>query len=328
MSKFELDWSKMAFGSKRPLRDLQSIFIAPSREVSQRRFAQIVKKYLPLGNIVVALPTESFIKGYEGQRQFRTIDAKIISPIIEKVNQAKPPHLIYTLKCAQTDFLPILREVKFARVILVNGSWQSSFHLRPEYHKLAHDKVDFDFVSPFADEEEAMDFDKQIGFSFVAIDRTLDEIEAMRLARSARVDSFDTSFQTGAALFDKTPEGYRLVNAYYNKTVPYRSFAWHFGAQREIHRTMPGDLTHYDAVHAEVMMVLDAAKNGRALDGKSLFIELLPCPTCARMLCETPIEEIVYSLDHSDGYAVKLFEKAGKTVRRLVDHPDIKSEEE
>ena len=41
------------------------------------------------------------------------------------------------------------------------------------------------------------------------------------------------------------------------------------------------------------------------------------------MLCETGISEIVYSLDHSDGYAVKLLEKAGKTVRRHVITNDI-----
>ena len=49
-----------------------------------------------------------------------------------------------------------------------------------------------------------------------------------------------------------------------------------------------------------------------------MFINLMPCPTCARMLAMTDIEEFVYSIDHSDGYAVKMLEAAGKKVRRVV----------
>jgi hypothetical protein len=36
------------------------------------------------------------------------------------------------------------------------------------------------------------------------------------------------------------------------------------------------------------------------------------------MLSETDIEEFVYSIDHSEGYAIKLLEAAGKKVRRIV----------
>jgi deoxycytidylate deaminase len=44
----------------------------------------------------------------------------------------------------------------------------------------------------------------------------------------------------------------------------------------------------------------------------------MPCPACARMLSQTDIEEFVYSIDHSEGYAVKMLEAAGKKVRRIV----------
>ncbi|NTW61981.1 hypothetical protein HGB25_01035, partial [Candidatus Saccharibacteria bacterium] len=105
----------------------------------------------------------------------------------------------------------------------------------------------------------------------------------------------------------------------FNKTVPYQTFAWHFGPQRETHMAAPGDLNYYDTIHAEANLIVAAAKNCTNLSGTTLFINLLPCPNCAKILCETDINEVVYSLDHSDGYAVALLEKAGKTVRRLID---------
>ena len=44
----------------------------------------------------------------------------------------------------------------------------------------------------------------------------------------------------------------------------------------------------------------------------------MPCPTCARAIAKTEIEEVVYELDHSDGYAVKLLESSGKKIKRVV----------
>ena len=86
-----------------------------------------------------------------------------------------------------------------------------------------------------------------------------------------------------------------------------------------------GDLNYYDTVHAEINLIIDAQKNHIDLKNTVLFINLLPCPHCARALCETDISEIFYTLDHSDGYAVALLEKSGKKVQRLVDNEDILS---
>jgi len=81
----------------------------------------------------------------------------------------------------------------------------------------------------------------------------------------------------------------------------------------------PGDLNYYDAIHAEIMMIVKSNQDNIDLDGTTMFINLLPCPTCARMLCESDIKEIVYTLDHSKGYAIALLEKADKKVTRLIN---------
>jgi deoxycytidylate deaminase len=92
----------------------------------------------------------------------------------------------------------------------------------------------------------------------------------------------------------------------------------HYGASREKHFSPPNDLNYYDTVHAEVMLILQAQRQDIKLAGTTLFINLLPCPSCARMLCETPIVEFVYTNDHSEGYALRLLQAAGKKVWRLV----------
>ena len=84
MDKYELNWSELAFGSKKSIKDLKPIFIAPSREMSTNRFTQIIKENLPDGNIVVGNALEDYIDGFEGQPQFKTLKLETIKPIIEK----------------------------------------------------------------------------------------------------------------------------------------------------------------------------------------------------------------------------------------------------
>ncbi len=90
----------------------------------------------------------------------------------------------------------------------------------------------------------------------------------------------------------------------------------HNGALRERHFSPPNDLNYYDTVHAEVELLLEAQRQKLSLKNTSLCINLLPCPTCSRMIASSDILEVVYAFDHSEGYAVSLLERAGKIVRR------------
>jgi deoxycytidylate deaminase len=330
MSKYELNWSDIAFGDKEPLKNLRAIFIAPSREITVKRFTQIIKLYLPVANIVIGCTKEKYIDGFGEQPQFKTLQISDIKSVVDKVNQSDSPHKITILNCKQSDCQHIYKKIKFRSVLLVNGSWRYTFHTRPEYYALTSRNITFEFISPFVSEEEALKYVESMErqMPILPIGELLGEREMMAASSSAANYSFDNTFQTGVSLGIKSGDKYKLLMASYNKTVPYLTFAWHTGSLRERHLSPPGDLNHYDTVHAEVMLLIQAQKKGLKLSGTTLFINLLPCPTCARMLCETDINEIVYSIDHSDGYAVTLLEKAGKTVRRLVMPNDKVSLEE
>nr|AIA11108.1 Cytidine and deoxycytidylate deaminase zinc-binding region [uncultured bacterium] len=147
------------------------------------------------------------------------------------------------------------------------------------------------------------------------------ESEMLELADEAAAHSFDYCFQTGVVLGKKSggKKGVYDLKAWaFNKVVPYQTYAMLHGASRETNFSPPNDLNHYDTVHAEVELLIKAQREHVVLKNTTLFINLLPCPSCSRMLSETDIEELVYRADHSDGYALKMLEAAGKKVRRLV----------
>ena len=141
----------------------------------------------------------------------------------------------------------------------------------------------------------------------------------MQIANTAATNSFDTSFQAGISLGVKQGDKYKLIDYACNTVVPYLTYAWHNGASREKHKSQPGDLSHYDAVHAETMLVMQAQQHKYETKGCTLFINLLPCPNCALMLCKFDFDELVYVRDHSKGYAVDLLTKAGKKITQIND---------
>ena len=324
---FSFDWANLAFGSKKPLKDLKATFIAAPRELSAQRFTQLVKALLPETNLLVGLAKEKFVVGFEGQPQFLTLQHDNIKSVIDKVNSSSSKHKIYTLQYAQPELSYILDKVTFPLVILVNGSWQYSFHTSKPYYQLANQQAAFAFVSPFVDQAEAQAYQVYRGKEIATLwplpkaNSLISETEMMAAADIAAKYSYDYSYQTGLAVGKKQGQRYRFLAAAHNVVVPYETYALHHGNSREIHLSPPHDLNHYDTVHAEVELLLLAIKQGIKLKGASIFINLLPCPTCARVLADSDISEIVYQADHSEGYAVHMLEAAGKHVRRLVLDP-------
>lgn len=326
MNELAFDWSDLAFGSKKPLRGLKATFVMAPREISAKRFTQIVKEWLPKGNIVLGIAKEEYVDGFDGQPQFRTLQPKTVQGIIDKVNASGSPHKIYTLRYFQREVTFIVEKLAFPRAVLVRGSWQHAFHLTPAYYALVNAGTKFDSISPFCDEAEARAYevacDQEIAkaspFSNISTTRAYTAAEMMDLVAHAAKYSYDHTFQTGAILAKKTKNGYRYLHHSYNKVVPFQTYALLHGASREQHFSPANDLNHYDTNHAEVEMLIAATKRGLSLKDTSLFINLMPCPTCARMLSQTDIAEFVYQIDHSDSYALEMLHATNKMVHKSI----------
>jgi deoxycytidylate deaminase len=319
------DWSNLAFGNKKPVNNLHGIFIAAPRDISAARFKELIKTYLTKGNVILGLAKEHYVEGFEEQPQFLMLEEKKVRELIDLINKnAKTDHKVYTLSYFQRELPFLMQKLRFSEVVLVRGSWRYAFHTLPAYYALVEQKTPYKFVSPFIDEEEAREYEDKIGLELATwlgqyLSDTYSEAGMLDLANKAARLSYDYSFQTGVVLGKRAgPNKYSLVLGAFNKVVPFQTYAMHYGNSREDHFAAPNDLNYYDAVHAEVELLMWALKKKLDLKGMTVFINLLPCPTCSRMLAQTDIEELVYSIDHSDGYAIKMLEASGKKVRRVV----------
>ncbi len=312
------DWSDLAFGSKKSINSLKAVFLAAPREISPTRFRQLVKTYLPQGNIVLGLAKESYILGFEEQPQFRTLRLKTVQVIIDKVNGSSTTHKISTLSYFQRELNFILQKISFKKAVFINGSWRQMFHTLPQYYTLVNRGTTYQLVSPFTDEAEARDYERATKLPTLPKTGEFTASEMLQLASEVAKHSYDYSFQTGAMLGKKHGTKYQLLASTFNKVVPYQTHAMHFGASREANFSPMNDLNHYDTNHAEVELMIKAQKERLNLHGTTLFINLLPCPSCARMFTQTDITEFVYREDHSDGYGLKMLEAAGKKVTRIV----------
>lgn len=329
-TNYSFDWNDLAFGDKKPLRELRATFIMAPREVSVERFTQLIKDYLPKSNIVLGIAKEKYIDGFDDQPHFRTLQLKDLRPIIDKVNTSKTPRKIYTLEYFQRDVDHVVDKLRFKHVVLVNGSWRYAFHNRSTYYTMVNKGITYDMVSPFTDETEAKAYEAdmvpEIAKTLQLPDlsgknaATFNSLQMLAIAKEVSKQSYDYNFQIGVVIGRKAKAGdaYSVLTTAFNRVVPYQTYAMHHGASRERHFSPPHDLNHYDTIHAEVAAIVQAQHNLLSLAGSTLFINLLPCPSCARTLTQTDIEEIVYQADHSEGYAIKMLELAGKTVRRVV----------
>lgn len=64
--------------------------------------------------------------------------------------------------------------------------------------------------------------------------------------------------------------------------------------------------------HAEVNAVALAARNGVSIDGGTLYIMMVPCYTCSKMLINSGIKRVVAEKDYHDSKDTKeLFKSAG-----------------
>lgn len=296
------------------------IFIAAPRELSPRRFTQIIKHYLPKGNIVLGISEEDYVVGFEDQPQFKMLQLHAVQPIIDKIEASDSPHTVRVLTYAQNDLPAIAAKLSsLQRVLLVNGSWKYAFHNSESYKILQENKVSIKYISPFADEAEAREYEAthQNNVELPVHGDLLSETELLKIADTAALQSYDYSFQTGAVLGNKQGTEYEFIVSAFNKVIPYQTYALHHGNSRERNLSRPHDTNHYDTIHAEMALLAGAANGDYELSGATLFINLLPCPNCARTLSQTKIDGIVYRHDHSDGYAADLLKMCGKKVKRV-----------
>lgn len=318
-SDLSFDWLDYDADMKRIFRALRATFVLAPRELSQARLAQLLKTYLPKGNVLIGIARERYVLGFEDQPQFKMLTESDVEYLVGKVATSGSPNRVYTLIYPQREEIEVVRAIKPKHVVIVRGSYQYVFHRRPLYHVLNEKRIPFDLVTPFRDETEAKAYLTHATRNLPKLKLTPgSEADMLELAHQAAANSFDYSMQVGCVVATKKITRYHPLVAADNSVVPYQTHALYAGNSREEHQSEAHDSNYYDTIHAEMKALVRLSEIGESLHGKSLFVTMLPCPNCARALSQAGLSEIVYELDHSDGYAVQLLEQCGVKMRKVA----------
>ena len=74
-------------------------------------------------------------------------------------------------------------------------------------------------------------------------------------------------------------------------------------------------------VHAEQNAICQAARYGVDVSGSTIYITISPCLTCAKLIINAGIKEVVYGGDYSAflGTVKQMFREAGVKCRRMAN---------
>jgi deoxycytidylate deaminase len=285
-------------------------FVLAPREMSEARLRQLLRELLVRRPVTFGLAEEAYVAGFEGQPQFKTLSVDKINSLAEKSGGR-----ITLLPYKQKDVVDVVKNLDFDRAIVVNGSHHRSFHLRPEYQAILDKGAMVKYVSPFTDTTEAL----MTACELTAIQKSDEErpreaadtqavVKAALQREAAR--SFDTSFQNAAAVVRLD----EIVCLAHNATMPYETYAWHHGLIREKEHCAAGEANHYDTVHAETAVLMEA---GMAARGANLYCRTFPCPHCTKNIIFAGIGKVYYELDYGDEYGYNLLKEAGVEYERI-----------
>lgn len=68
-------------------------------------------------------------------------------------------------------------------------------------------------------------------------------------------------------------------------------------------------------LHAEQNAIIQAARYGINIDGASIYVNTQPCVTCAKMLINSGIQEVIYQNPYPDELSMSMLAEAGMKMR-------------
>lgn len=296
-----------------------TIFIAGSRDISLKRIHELYVRYIKKGNIVWGVYKEPSISGFEGQSHFNTLQKAKLEKYFDFLNyKSHEKDNVQIVEYSQHEEENVIDEFTPEKAIFIYGSWKRAFPKRNIYKKLNEKNIEFSLKSSFVDDAEARTYADQM---FDILEREhnnlinnhrsqniFEDDAFLSLADNIARRSFDYTWQTGAVLVKNDT----VLLTGYNRVLPYETYIMHNGSLKEkglgkfsephIH-----DLNVNDTLHAEMDILTQAINNAINIEGSTLYVSLMPCPTCARMIASTGIKKVVCRGEHFGGLAKDLF---------------------
>lgn len=319
-----LDWNKLSDKDRKKLSVVRKLtFVAGPVRLSKRRIKQIITN-LANTSLLFGCLKDDEIPGLEDSPQFLPLRLEELqkavglrSPCLTAGRKAR---VLYHF---HKDIKYIIKELKPSKVIFVNGSWAGQIHYRSEYWKALDVGAKVELISPFSSEREARNYKLRIKNEKLKMEKLYSETkkysdkELLGIAKEVAKASWDWIGQIGAVL----AKNGKVLAVAYNRVVPYQAYQMHFGSIREkLHIPAREMLETQLTNHAETEILEIVRRQGINLKGATLYVNVFPCPICAKMLSRTEIGKIVYSQDHNLGndFGYKVLEMSGKKLKRIV----------
>lgn len=309
-----LDWNKLSDKDKKLISKKSITYILGPVNMSVKRIRSIY--HAQKGYILFGCLKDEEIPGLEGSCQFAPLQLKRLTQAFKTIKK------VDILEHFHKDARYIIKELKPQKVLFVNGSWSGPIHYKSMYWKAIDAGAKIDLISPFKDEREAKRYEKKMITENYEQDmfserKRYSDRDIMDLTFRISRFSWDWIGQIGAIL---ARDG--IIKAFaWNRVLPYEAYQMHEGAPREKMQIPSQEMieTHLTN-HAECEILEICRRKKISMKDAFLYINIFPCPICAKNLSRTDIKGIVYAHDHNlaNDIGYKALKASGKVLKRLV----------
>lgn len=77
--------------------------------------------------------------------------------------------------------------------------------------------------------------------------------------------------------------------------------------------------TKWYVLHAEANAILKVAGSTQSCRGATLYITMSPCKECSKLIHQSGIKRLVYSIDYKDNSGLEFLKKAGVEVEKIEE---------
>lgn len=77
--------------------------------------------------------------------------------------------------------------------------------------------------------------------------------------------------------------------------------------------------TKWYVLHAEANAILKVAGSTQSCNGATLYITMSPCKECSKLIHQSGITRLVYSIDYKDNSGIDFLEKAGVEIEQITE---------
>ena len=78
-----------------------------------------------------------------------------------------------------------------------------------------------------------------------------------------------------------------------------------------------GNYTKWYVLHAEANAILKVASSTQSCNGATLYVTLSPCRECSKLIHQSGISRVVYSVAYKDLSGIEFLKKAGVIVNQI-----------